>query len=67
MKHYCSRVGCHKQREEEEMLSCNERGRMGFTTKYFCKDTNCYGQHLAAKNIRSTFRKNVHARNFKRY
>lgn len=57
---YCS--NCNKQHDESEMLSCQERGRMGFHTKYFCRDTNCYKEHLRKKSVRSVYRKTIYAR-----
>lgn len=65
MKHYCSRRGCFKQHEEEEMLSFSENG--GKVKLYFCRDTDCRQKYLSSKKIRTAYRKNVYANNFQRY
>lgn len=65
MKRYCSRRGCFKQHEEEEMLCVSEKG--GRAKLYFCRDTDCHGKYLSSKAIRTAYRKNVYSRNFQRY
>lgn len=65
MKRYCSRRGCFRQHEEEDMLCVSGDG--GKVKLYFCRDTNCYGRTLKKKMVRTAFNKNVYSRNFRRY